>query len=137
MRQEIEGVIVAYAWAYDEGRAAEAAALFTSDGTLEVSAPGIAPVKGSEAIAAFLAAARNARATRGEQPRHLVNNVRIVESTADEAEVVSYMTLVITHADGSTTLDCAGTYRDRFVRDDGSWKLAARKIAFDRDRPRA
>jgi hypothetical protein len=134
MRTEVEDVIVAYAWAYDENQVEDAAALFTDDGRLEVSAPGIAPAVGPAAIAAFLGAARAARAARGEQPRHLVNNVRVVGSTPDEAHVLSYMTLVLTHPDGSAAIDCAGTYTDRFVRVDGVWKIVSRTITFDRDR---
>lgn len=133
MREAIEDVIIRYAWAYDEQEVEEAAALFTEDGTLEVSAPGVAPAVGRAAIAAFLGAARAGRAARGEQPRHLVDNVRIVATDEDGAEVVSYMTLVLTHADGRATVDCAGTYADRFVREDGRWRIRSRRIGFDRD----
>jgi len=136
VREAIEDVIIRYAWAYDEGEVEVAAGLFTADGTLEVSVPGVAPAVGREAISGFLGAAREGRRERGEQPRHLVNNVRIVASAAGEAQVVSYMTLVVTHADGRAVVDCAGTYTDRFVLEENVWKLARRRIDFDRDRDR-
>lgn len=134
MREAIEDVIIGYAWAYDEERLEDAAALFTADGTLQVSAPGVAAVQGPEAIAAFLGGARAGRAARGEMPRHLVNNVRIVASGDGWADVVSYMTLVVTYADGSSAVEIAGTYSDRFEQVDGAWRIASRRIGFDRDR---
>lgn len=134
MREAIEDVFIRYASAYDEQEVEAAAALFTEDGTLQVSTAGVPLAAGREAIAAFLGAARAARAARGEQPRHLVDNVRVVASDGETADVVSTMALVLTHADGSTTLDCAGTYTDRLVQRDGRWWFASRRIAFDRDR---
>lgn len=134
MREAIEDVIIGYAWAYDEERVGDAAALFTEDGTLQVSAPGVAPATGKEAIAAFLGAARGGRSARGEMPRHLVNNVRVVASGDGWADAVSYMTLVVTYPDGTSAVELAGTYTDRFVRVDGCWRIASRRIGFDRDR---
>ena len=77
--------------------------------------------------------ARAARAARGEQPRHLVNDVRIVDRNGGAVNAVSYMTLVLTKTDGTSIVDCAGTYTDRFVEVDGRWLIAARRITFDRD----
>ena len=48
-------------------------------------------------------------------------------------DAVSYMTLVLTRADGTSLVDCAGTYTDRFVEIDGDWQIATRLITFDRD----
>jgi 3-phenylpropionate/cinnamic acid dioxygenase small subunit len=93
----------------------------------------VPPLHGREAIGAFVGTARAARADRGEQPRHLVNNVRIVDRGEGVVHAVSYMTLVVTQADGSAAVDCAGTYTDRFEEIDGSWYIAARRIGFDRD----
>ena len=134
MREAIEDVIIRYAWAYDEQETDAAATLFTEDGVLQPSAPGSAPVVGREAIAAYLGAARAGRATAGEQPRHLVNNVRVVEAAGGVADVVSYMTLVVTAADGTSAVVIAGTYADRLVEVDGRWQIASRRIQFDRDR---
>jgi uncharacterized protein (TIGR02246 family) len=133
VRETIEDVVIRFAWAYDEGDIPAAAEVFAEDATLEVSAPGVPPARGRKAIAAFVGEARAARAARGEQPRHLVNNVRIIERGGGAVHAVSYMTLVVTKADGTAIVDCAGTYTDRFVELDGRWLLAARRIAFDRD----
>lgn len=133
MRETIEDVVIRFAWAYDEGDIAAAADVFAEDATLEVSVPGVASARGRAAIAAFVGEARAARAARGEQPRHLVNNVRIVDRVGDVVHAVSYMTLVLTKADGTAIVECAGTYTDRFVDVDGHWLISARRIAFDRD----
>ena len=133
MRETIEDVVISFAWAYDRGDIEAAAAVFAEDATLEVSVPGVAPAHGREAIAAFVGDARAARAARGEQPRHLVNNVRIVADDGDTVHAVSYMTLVLTRADGTSVVDCAGTYTDSYTQVDGRWLIATRLITFDRD----
>jgi ketosteroid isomerase-like protein len=119
LRELIEDVVIRFAWAYDAGDIPAAAAVFAEDATLEVSVPDVPPAHGREAIAAFVGQARAGRATRGEQPRHLVNNVRIVGHDRGTVDAVSYMTLVLTRADGTSLVDCAGTYTDRFVEIDG------------------
>ena len=40
----------------------------------------------------------------GEQPRHLANNVRVVEASNGSAHVVSYMTLVLTTPEGQAVM---------------------------------
>lgn len=133
MRETIENVVIRFAWAYDAGDIEAAAAVFAEDATLEVSVPGVPPAHGREAIAAFLGKARAARTARGEQPRHLVNNLRIVAGDAGTVHAVSYMTLVLTRADGTSVVDCAGTYTDTYTEVDGRWLIATRLITFDRD----
>lgn len=133
MRNAIEDTIIRYAWAYDENEIDAAVDVFLDGATLEVANSGLAPAVGKEAIRAFLADAREGRAARGEQPRHLVNNVRILEVGAGRATVLSYMTLMVTDADGSARVDCAGTYLDSLVAVDEGWKLENRRISFDRD----
>jgi uncharacterized protein (TIGR02246 family) len=132
-REKIEELVIRFAWAYDAGDIEAAAAVFAADATLEVSVPGVAPARGREAIAAFVGEARAGRAARGEQPRHLVNNLRILSSDAGTVEAVSYMTLVLTRADGTSVVDCAGTYTDSYTEVDGRWLIATRLITFDRD----
>jgi 3-phenylpropionate/cinnamic acid dioxygenase small subunit len=132
VRAAIEDLIVRYAWAYDELEFESLGELFVEDATFEMSAPGVAPARGREAIVSFLHAARAGRAARGEQPRHLVNNLRVVEVSEGVAHVVSYMTLVVTTPDGRAVVDCAGTYHDRLVEVDGAWMFAARQLTFDR-----
>jgi 3-phenylpropionate/cinnamic acid dioxygenase small subunit len=127
-------VIVRYAWAYDEADFDAMEALFTDEATLDVSEPTLDTVRGRDAIIAFQRTARDGRRERGEQPRHLVNNVRIVRSDAASADVMSYMTLVLTAADGTASVVLAGTYDDRFVRSGDAWLIASRRIGFDRHR---
>jgi uncharacterized protein (TIGR02246 family) len=133
VRETIEDVVIRFAWAYDEGDIAAAADVFAEHATLEVSVPDQPTLRGREAIGAFVGEARAARAARGEQPRHLVNNVRIVDRNEGAVNAVSYMTLVLTKPDGTSIVDCAGTYTDRFVEVDGRWLISARRITFDRD----
>ena len=134
LRGEIEDVLVRYAWAFDEDDFDTMRTLFTEHGTFEVSEATVDVIRGPEAIIAFQKTAREARAGRGEQPRHLVNNVRIVEVEADAVTAVSYMTLVITLADGTSKVALAGTYNDRLVREGGAWRIATRQLTFDRHR---
>lgn len=134
MQAEIEKLIIAYAWAFDEQDFDGVAALFVEDATFELSTPGVPPAVGLAAIVSLLAQARGARAARGEHPRHLVNNVRVIEASDDAAHVVSYMTLMVTDADGVTAVALGGTYDDRLVAVEGRWMFASRRITFDRDR---
>jgi 3-phenylpropionate/cinnamic acid dioxygenase small subunit len=134
MQKDIENVIIRYAWAYDEDRFDEMAALFTPDATFDVSEPSISTIHGVDAIVAFQRTAREGRAARGERPRHLVNNVWIIESDDTAATAISYMTLAVTYADGSAGIALTGTYDDRFLRTATGWKIAARRLEFDRHR---
>lgn len=129
----IERTIVRYAWGYDSLDIDAVVDCFTEDAVIEVSVEGVEPARGHDGIRAFIGGARGRRAELGQQPRHLVTNIDIVDLDESEATARTYMTLVITHPDGRSEIDCAGTYDDRLVAVDGEWKLSSRRINFDRD----
>lgn len=122
-RRDIEAdcakLIHLYASLNDEGRWAELAELYASDGSMTRPTAPDAPIVGRDAIlAAFLA--RPPRTTR-----HVCANVVVTVETAETASATSAM-LLFTDAAAPPLV---GTYRDRFVRLDGRWLFAERRGA--------
>jgi 3-phenylpropionate/cinnamic acid dioxygenase small subunit len=132
-REGIERTILRYAWSYDEFDVDGYLECFTDDAVVEVSAPGVEPVRGKHAIRDFFLAARGGRAEAGQQPRHSISNVFVDSQDGGEATARAYMTLFVTHSDGTLTTELTGTYHDRLREVDGDWRLVHRRIVFDRD----
>ena len=132
-RERIRDSLARYTWAGDSLRLAELAESFCPDGELEVR--GQQPVRGRDAIVAFLGgvAARDpARSTapHDETPkrilRHNLTNVRFTEVTAEQARVVSYFTVF-----SEVGLDHYGRYRDTFVPVGDEWLISHRFVSAD------
>ena len=63
---------------------------------------------------------------------HLVTNTRVTdESSAGTISSQSNFLLLQTLVEGPTTIHMAGTYQDRFVRDDASLLLKERQVIYD------
>jgi 3-phenylpropionate/cinnamic acid dioxygenase small subunit len=129
-RGEIEDALYGYALAYDEADIEALVACFTPDASFATNS-GADAVVGAAALREFYASTRGRRAELGQQPRHLVNNVRLEQHGDDEAVAVSYMVLIVTQADGSAGVECTGRYRDTLRRTDGRWLFAERVLTFD------
>ena len=126
----IEAVLYRYALAYDGDDIDGAVDCFDSDGVMWASSRA-RPARGHAALKLMLGEARDGRRARGEQPRHLLNNV-LVDVAADgrSARVTSYMTLILSR-DGSCLVDCTGVYEDRLGLMPDGWKFVERRLRFD------
>jgi uncharacterized protein (TIGR02246 family) len=119
-REAIRELVTAYARAADTGRADNFAALFATDGVLEVH--GVGEIEGRDAIRGFL----GGTAVNPVQLRHVVTNVHIDVESPTSASGECYFT-VFTEAG----VDHWGRYRDRYVGDGDEWKFAHRLARTD------
>ena len=101
-------------------RAAEVAALFTSDATVDYG-PEAATIIGADAIASTISVGleRTFAATS-----HHVSNIQITFEGADRARSVTYLYAWHRYVDGSPDGELWGRYLHRFVRTDAGWRIA-------------
>jgi len=144
-RERIRDTLARYSWSGDAFRLNELAAAFCEDGELEVR--GQAPVRGREAIVAFLSggvepgddeARRAARLAQADAAgvrrivRHLLTNTRMLEIAPDRARVESYFTVIT-----EIGLDHHGRYRDVLVPVGDDWLIRHRFVSTDWRDPRS
>ncbi|HET6736874.1 nuclear transport factor 2 family protein [Mycobacterium sp.] len=129
-REHIRDTLARYNWSGDALKLDELAQTFCEDGQLELR--GSAPVRGREAIIAFLQSAVAAPSAVAQASgvtrivRHNVTNIRFTEVTPHEARVACYFTVFT-----EIGIDHFGRYRDVFVPDDGQWLISHRFVSTD------
>jgi uncharacterized protein (TIGR02246 family) len=129
-REAIRETVASYAHFADTGRFAEFAALFTTDGVLEVR--GDLPLQGRDAIRAFLegVGADFSNATTVPMIRHHVSNLTIDVTSPTEARGACYFLAVTEHG-----VDHWGRYRDHYAIDGDRWLFAHRYVRTDGTTP--
>ena len=134
-RAEFENLLGRASWGYDEADPDLIARCFTSsrrawrcasatgtEGTL------VGPFEGRDAIRALHA---DSMAAQTDQRRHNLSNVWIEKESADEATVVSNLTL-LSIENGAIRVLSSGWYRDQLVHaEDGTWLIADRYLYLD------
>lgn len=138
-RLQIYELMDRYGVVHDFGTPEEYAALFTQDAEIAVGA-GPPVVKGHDALVAM--AARDHQRFGGGKTadgksalimRHVVSN-RMVELTGkDAARGSCYVTTLIKTPDNGLALLSIGRYEDEYVRREGAWRIARRRILLDMD----
>ena len=133
-REAIRDLLGRYTWAGDGGRSAELAALFTTDGVLDVGDHG-GRWEGRERIERELTAVTDRVAASAQTPgpvRHHVSSVLIDLDTHAQATVRSYF-LVLTNIG----VDHWGRYRDQVVETapGGIWQFLERVVRVDGHAP--
>lgn len=125
-RESIRDVISRYNHAGDRGDLETLVRCFSHGGVLDLD--GEDDCEGREAIRARLSSVVADLADRSERAllRHHVSSIRIELTGQDTAIAASYF-LVFTEIG----LDHWGRYSDRFVRSDGAWRIAHRKVRVD------
>ena len=125
-REQIRDLVARYAHHADGGRFGELVALFAEDGTLRIDER--EPLVGREAVRAFLDVTRDSLRTSptARFTRHHVSSLRIDVSSPEDATGAAYF-LVVT----DRGVDHWGRYRDRYVRRDGYWLFAERRVRVD------
>jgi SnoaL-like domain len=125
-REEIRETLVRYNHFGDSGKFIEMAALFASDGVLEVQ--GERAIEGRDAIIEFLNGVNRDVVALSDVPmlRHYATNVTISVVSEHEATAASAFFVV-----AETGLDHWGRYRDRLVPADGGWRFAHRSVRTD------
>lgn len=127
-----------YGLVHDSGSPEEYADLFTADGEIAVAAGGPAIVKGREAL---MAQARRDHERFGNEPapggkttsimRHLISNAQVTLTGTDSATGTCYVTTVVKKGDIGPTLLSISRYTDRYVKQDGDWRIQRREISIE------
>ena len=118
--EQIRNLYAQLAFAYDEGRAEEYAALFTEDGAFEVA--GGPETRGGEELAGTVVRA----AARPDRTLHMVSSV-LVAVAGDSASGRAYVQLLAL-ADGALRCLTVGTYEDTYVRTAAGWRVSRRRF---------
>jgi ketosteroid isomerase-like protein len=129
-REQIEHVLSSWALGYDEKQVQRMVDCFTEDASMQINIAGI-EIKGPfVGRAEVIQDMTDHQELENYQTRHVVTNAVIEPQGDDEAAVTSYLTLFV--IDGHvTTLQATGVYRDKFVRADGTWRIARRDLYLD------
>lgn len=126
-RAEICDLLSRFAFLADEGDPAEAGALFTADGVWETHD---STFQGPDEIAAALQGYRDKGVAGPESgTRHIVTNVEVDFDGADSARSRSYWLLAGRGDDGTARILALGQYHDILCRQEGTWRLARRRVA--------
>lgn len=129
-RAEIENLLGAYTFAYDENDMTAMAGCFAADAVMTMRiADGdlIGPFEGRDTIVGLM---EKSLASQDDQRRHLVSNVVVRALTTTAATVTSYLTLISIAGERLTVLSTA-RYEDELTREDGAWRFARRHIQLD------
>ena len=103
---------------------------FTADGAFLLHIAGgqtIGPLEPRDEVLAFFGAAFGAQS---DQRRHVVTNIRLLESDDDRARVRAYLTLIVTDG-GRTALQSAGRYDAEVVADGEDWRFRSLTLFLD------
>jgi ketosteroid isomerase-like protein len=121
-RQQINEVLIEYCGALDQMDLARLAALFTDDCVVNYGPDPRLQSRGASALRKSLQ-----RMWRWSRTSHHLGNVLIEFSCENEALVRSYVFAWHERPDGSTAT-IFGQYHDAFVREDGRWRIAERRM---------
>ena len=129
-KQAITEILNRAGVAYDIGDSDYLGAMFTEDAEFSMIIAGGDPIRfeGGPAIRKLFADSMHDQ--EGEQRRHVVTNIYFTADSADAAQVISYLILLVV-ADGKMTVMSSGQYTDDFVLDGGEWKIKHRHLDLD------
>jgi uncharacterized protein (TIGR02246 family) len=124
-KDAIREVMAAYCHALDAGRFADVASLFADDGVWTTD---YAEAKGRGAIEEML---RSIVPVKGEGPqrKHYITNI-IITVNGDTAYSISNY-LVVREAGRDLIPVMGGTYKDKWVRRDGTWRFQRKELVHD------
>ena len=123
-RQQIADVIYAYCLHVDLNQPDEVAALFTDDCVVDYG-PGLGgPIHGAKALAAGL----DPGLARFEATHHQVSNIQLTFDTPDRATGVTYIHAWHRFPGDTPDADLYGQYHDVFVKREGRWSIAERRL---------
>jgi len=124
-----ERIIYAYGRALDLGEMSAAADFFAENGSLARPMLPEQIIQGREAIRSSLLSRPKTLLTK-----HLASNVMIDVESRDAARGLSYLTMIATTPPGDTRPPFVsqgpvyfGEFADRFVRENGVWKILERR----------
>jgi uncharacterized protein (TIGR02246 family) len=124
-KDAIREVMAAYCHALDACRFAEVASLFADDGIWTTD---YGEAKGRGAIERMLASIVPVKG-EGPQRKHYITNI-IIKVNGDSAESISDY-LVVRESGPDLIPVMGGTYKDQWVRRDGTWRFKRKELVHD------
>jgi SnoaL-like domain len=121
----IQATLYRFAWGYDMGDLGDIDQCFTSDARCEFRDTGLKV--GRESIVAEFRRRRAAYAGN-VVPWHVITNVFVTDLDEQSAHVRSWFTFFLQEEQGVQRFSNFGWYDDLFAREDGSWRIAERRI---------
>jgi SnoaL-like domain len=125
-RFELAELRARYNHTYDSGQMAEFAALFADDAECEMGPGNV--VVGVEAVRQAAEKAWRFTSGPGDFVRH-VCDLGVSEFLDDDH--ATGRSHVLLHIGRQFNVVAAGTYHDRYVRVDGAWRFASRRVQFE------
>ena len=129
-RNAIENVLASWAYGYDERDVPRMAECFTQDAVMTMDIGGgqsMGPYNGHAEVMKHFT---DHHAIQTDCRRHVTTNVVVQDETENSANVMSYLTLLVTDG-GVCRLQATGVYRDQFVLDGAKWKISRRHLDLD------
>jgi hypothetical protein len=124
-RSGIENVLARFAWAFDLDEFEQIGDCFTANAEVEFD-DGLAV--GRDAVVANLEQRRAVFRGRQVVPWHVITNLLIREAHPTRVDATCFFTF-FTRADGAAPqLSSIGYYEDRFVQEDGMWRIQWRAV---------
>ena len=133
LQAEIAQFYADHFYLLDSGQAQRWADTFTADGAFyPPHRP--EPLRGRATLADGVAAAHQEYEQRGEQRRHWHGMVSVNPQPDGRLAVRCYAQIIVTPRGGTPSLHLSCVCHDVFVREDGRWLVAERRVTRD-DRP--
>lgn len=124
-RNDIENTLYRYALLYDVDELDDIGSCFAVDAVVEFN-PGNA--SGRAAVAEEMERRRAKYRPQRSIPWHVISNVLIENETETHADVTAFYTFFVKAPDEAPAPAAIGYYDDRFVREDGCWRIEARRV---------
>jgi len=124
-RAEIEALAIEHAYLLDHHQSEKLADLYTEDGKMH----GIGPAQ--QGRAALVEYGKKRAAMKERQARHVVSNIRLVADGPDRIRGALIITLFRADGPAMGTADpvAVADANDVYVRKDGRWRIAERKLS--------
>lgn len=131
VKSQVADLIADYGFAADRRDTAATSALFLDNGVLAIPAAGT-EVQGQAAIAAAFGQVWQAVAKSGQQRRHIITGLRILETAPGKVRFRAIMNVAGTGPDGAAQLYMTGFYMGEAVPTPDGWRLQRLEINVDR-----
>lgn len=123
-RHEIEQLIYAYCFHFDQNEPEAVAALFTDDAVVDYG-PEFPNIVGAASIAEAIATGLEERFAATS---HHVSNIQLAFDGPDRATGLTYLYAWHRYRDGSPDGELWGRYHHRFERTDAGWRIAELRL---------
>lgn len=130
-KTQISELLHRSAYALDHKDLSALASCFHQQASFRLVIEGVEEVSQFNGLDEIMGLMKGALDAQTDVRRHVVSNIWFEDEGADEATVVSYLSLMATE-NGVTQLITTGIYRDVVVASEDGWLLSQRHLQLDR-----